>query len=512
MLAAMRLVPSPVRLALALGAWLLLSRPVAAQELPRVSGTRALSVAGLTVEPGVEDVLGFARTKFQGVIAAELTSVGYRLLNQNTRDQRESATALTLVGSLKEEICDDEAPSQCRIAILWELQDTKGVAVYRTMTRAVDQQPTFEKLRRALLDAALRSLLQRRRFPLQLTAGVATPEPQAIGPLGFKQCARAGLALPQAARAIAAALVWVESGSSLSGGSIVSGDGLILTGAKAIEAGAPLRVRFSAEQTLPAEVVAIDRDVDVALLHVPAHTSVTCLPLREAPLAVNMAAFGVGSEPSEDRAISLNGSVVQGTRALGFATLLQVDARIARLPGGPLLDEQGRLAGVVVARDAESATGARAVEVLAALRALKLRPAALTDPRLTGSLDDSAPVAGYVRDKDDPPFVLTKRYTYGTSSAAHRLRTGGLITAGVGAFGVAATWLEFRGSAHMSPSGYNRTVVLNDLSWVVLGLGAAGFGASYALPEGHDVVAVQSAQRRLFFGVGVSGLQLSGTL
>src|SRR6185369_5782916 len=99
-----------------------------------------------------------------------------------------------------------------------------------------------------------------------------------------------------------------------------------------------------------------------------------------------------------------------------------------------LLDEHGRLAGVVTGR-AQSGS-AHAVDVLAALHALNIRPAAITDPRLTGSLGDAVETSSYVRDKDDPPFQLTKRYTYGTSRTAHRLRTASLVTAGVGAFGI----------------------------------------------------------------------------
>ena len=110
---------------------------------------------------------------------------------------------------------------------------------------------------------------------------------------------------------MAASLVFVESGSSLARGSIISGDGLILTQARTIDPNAPLRVRFSAEQTLSAQVVALDHDADVALLHVDSHTDTTCLPLRDAPLVAGAAVFGVSSEPSEDSAVSLTGSVVQ---------------------------------------------------------------------------------------------------------------------------------------------------------------------------------------------------------
>src|SRR6185295_19049727 len=102
--------------------------------------------------------------------------------------------------------------SQCRIAILWELQDAKGMIVYRTATRAVGREATVERLRRTLVVGAVRSLLQRRRFALQLTEADTTPKPAPTGPLGFKQCRRAGSPLPEGARAVAASLVFVESG------------------------------------------------------------------------------------------------------------------------------------------------------------------------------------------------------------------------------------------------------------------------------------------------------------
>jgi hypothetical protein len=132
---------------------------------------------------------------------------------------------------------------------------------------------------------------------------------------------------------------------------------------------------------------------------------------------------------------------------------------------------------------------------------------------------EKAPTVGYVRDRDDPPFALTRRYTYGTSTSAHRLRTGGWVTAGVGALGVVGTWAKFRASRDLSPAAHDRFVVLNDVSWVLLGLGAVGVGLSYALPQGHDVVAVRSAKggpsvpsRQLFVGLhagaSASGLQL----
>lgn len=521
MLARMSLAANALRrlVALALGfvASASVAEHAAAQEVPRVSVSRGLRVGGLVSDPHVEDLLGLGRVKFHGVIAAELSAVGYRLADGGdppaSNGAEEGRPPLNLVGYVREEICDDEGPSQCRIAIQWELQDERGVTVYRAITRAVDQAPTLDKLRRGLVEGALRSLSLRRRFALQLSDSRAVTRASVVGPLGFKQCRRPRLVLPQAARAAAASLVFVEAGSSLTSGAVVSGDGLILTNARTLDERAPLRVRFSAEQTLPAKIVALDRAADVALLHVAARTDSTCLSLRDAPLREGVATFGISSELSEDRAFSLAGSVVRRTEAAGELQLLDVDPLIARAEGGPLLDDQGQLAGVVSAPQSSKGGGPRALTVSSALAVLQLKPAAITDPRLLEHDGEAAPATSYVRDHDDPPFVLTKRYTYGTSTTAHRIRKAGLVAAGIGGVTVAGTWLSFRATAHPSASEHRRAVVLNDIGWTLLGLGAVGFGASFALPEGHDVVAVQSAsRRRLFVGVGSSGIQLSGQL
>jgi len=479
--------------------------------------SRPLRVAGIVMEAGQQDLLGLSRIKFQGLIAAELAGAGYRLADSEALSPGEPGLpALTLIGSVKEEFCDDEASPQCRVAIQWELQDARGIAVYRTITRAVAQASTLDELRRGLVEGALRSLLQRRRFPLQLTEESRPSAPAAVGPLGFKQCRRPLMSLPDAARAAAASFVFVEAGSSLAAGAIVSGDGLILTVASNLDENAPLRVRFSAEQTLPAKIVVLDRKADVALLHVDAHTDATCLAIRESPLSAGQAVFGINSELSEDRAFSLAGGVVQPAQKDEAAGVLRVDPLLARAPGGALLDAQGRLAGIVPAGAVRAQHGGEALEVSSLLALLKLRPAAITDPRLVHEEAGPTPAVGYVRDRDDPPFVLVKRYTYGTSPTAHRLRTVGVVTAGVGAFAVAATWATFRTSRDLSPSAHNRFVVLNDIGWALLGLGVVGFGVSYAWPEAHDMVGVQSARAEtcphLFAGLTAGGFGVAGSL
>lgn len=239
------------------------------------ASTRPLLVEGIEGAPNVEDVLGLSRIRYQGLISVDLTSAGYRVI---TLDQRKAEPdALTLVGTLREEACDDDTPRQCQIAVQWELQDRHGVTRYRVVTRAVEQSASFEKQRRSLVQGALASLLQRHRFGLMVT------------------------------------------------------------------------------------------------------------------------------EDASDE---------------------------------------------------------------------KARP-------------------GFVRDRDDPPYPTTARYTYGSSPVARTLRTASAVTAVVGGAVVLGSWLASLKAD--SQAGYDRALVINSASWIAVGVGAVGFGVSFALPEAHEHVPVTVA-------------------
>lgn len=483
---------------------LLVSAPALASDVgmsdaPHVSVTRKLAVTGVGSTPLVEDVLGISRWQFQGLIASELQSIGYLLASSDEQlAGRDPATApLSLIGTLTEEQCVPTEPRQCRIAVRWELQDQHGMVVYRVITRAVAEGDNVGVLRRELVEGVLQSLLRRRRFPLQLIDAQQPAVPFATDAvLGFRACARPAAALPGASRAVAAGLVFVEAGSSLSNGTIVSPDGLVLTSAAGIEPAVPLHVRLAAQQKLPAQVVAIDHAAGVALLRVEGNFHATCVPVREAPLPVGAPVFGVSSPLSEERAISLAGSVSlkphSGTES---ARMLETDPLIAHNAGAPLLDAEGTLAGVVTERAEGSSKRGDAVPALVALTSLKVKPAAISDARLFGEHEpgSATSAARFVRDHDDPPYPLTRRYSYGTSNVAHGVRKAGIASVAVGAAAVITSWM-FAGASE-SESAHTRWVVVNDVGWVLAGLGAVGFAGSYAIPEGHDAVAVHTEAR-----------------
>jgi hypothetical protein len=101
-------VPGRLAAAALVVAALSVARPAQAQAAPGAVGKRALIVAGVEVEPRVEDLLGLGRLKFHGVIAGELSGAGYRVVAGGTTGGESDAEApLTLVGSVVEEICEE---------------------------------------------------------------------------------------------------------------------------------------------------------------------------------------------------------------------------------------------------------------------------------------------------------------------------------------------------------------------------------------------------------------------
>jgi hypothetical protein len=100
------------------------------------------------------------------------------------------------------------------------------------------------------------------------------------------------------------------------------------------------------------------------------------------------------------------------------------------------------------------------------------------------------------------------------------LRKAALVTTGLGAAGVVFTWLSYRSTANPTSAQRTRGVIENDVSWVLVGLGAAGLGVSFFLPERHDVVDVDvvaggpsaTARPELFLGFAAGGVTLRACL
>jgi multisubunit Na+/H+ antiporter MnhB subunit len=86
-----------------------------------------------------------------------------------------------------------------------------------------------------------------------------------------------------------------------------------------------------------------------------------------------------------------------------------------------------------------------------------------------------------------------------------------IITAGVGAATVLYTWARYESQKEpgMKQGDFDSLRVMNDVGWVAVGLGAAGFAASYLLFPSPSDNAKSSAQLKL--NVGVQGLSIRGS-
>ncbi len=136
---------------------------------------------------------------------------------------------------------------------------------------------------------------------------------------------------------------------------VSSNERLVLTNCHVIEGPASVAVQFEGQDPMPAEVVAANSKLDLALLHV------TPAPGQRFPRAVSFSRDEVrrGQEvsalgyPLGNPSIILTSGEVNGENAEGF---LMVDCRVnPGNSGGPLCDDAGRVIGVVTAKSLNSA-------------------------------------------------------------------------------------------------------------------------------------------------------------
>lgn len=133
---------------------------------------------------------------------------------------------------------------------------------------------------------------------------------------------------------------------------------------------------------LASAVVGFDATHDLALLGVPPETLPPALPLRESgPLAAGDAVVAIGTP--QGLALTASTGIVSAVRQVApTVTLVQTTAPISPgSSGGPLLDDEGRVAGIttLIAKSGQNLNFAVPVSYLSTLLALPRRPLALSD-------------------------------------------------------------------------------------------------------------------------------------
>jgi serine protease DegQ len=154
---------------------------------------------------------------------------------------------------------------------------------------------------------------------------------------------------------VVAVLAAGVGGQGQGSGVIVRRDGLIVTNAHVVQGAEAVEVAFASGAREPAEIVAADADVDLALLRI-ARGDLPAARLADELPAVGELAVAVGNPLGFENTVTagivsgLNRSIPSGGRTPALVDLIQTDAAISPgNSGGALVGADRRVIGVNVA-------------------------------------------------------------------------------------------------------------------------------------------------------------------
>ncbi len=483
------------------------------------------------------DEIGFAKAEYRVHLLEALREAGYNAVGAENlvfgKDEGERADVV-LGGTVKELDCKQvHGSTRCSVGIEWQLLDReRDEIVYRMLSRYAGLDLPRDNdavVGKTLTLGALRSLLRRPRFQKLLNVQrLALPNDSDYPPATFAGCDAKPRELPGDFDAIADGTVIIKSGGGTGSGFTLGPDGLVMTAAHVVSAG-KVEVRTRDGKTVPARVVRISRKHDVALLSLGTlSTPRACLSIEPAPQSPGTDVYAIGSPGGEELGFSLSRGIVSGLRTIGDVPLIQTDASLSPgNSGGPLVDRQGRVVGVVSRKIAGHAVEGLgfAIPIQAGLLALKLEPGTATTPSVQQAPPSAAAPVAKENASDVPDALVSldpegDRQRAAVADYARRVREQKEHTPGyvaplrwvglglgiVGALGVTTTGL---GSIdRLTRDQYESRRMVNDLSWVGTIAGFGAFTTSYFLVPKLGPAAVGRAPRWSIAG-GPSAVKLN---
>lgn len=372
---------------------------------------------------------------------------------------------------------------RCELGVGWELLGHKDDHVaYRLQTRHAATGTDPKALADQLVWGTFYSLLSGPKFMAALEEHkAAAPARPAFAKARFRRCTRKPAPMPASAESMMQATVVIRMDSELGSGSLVSPDGFVLTAAHVVADVDHASIQQRGRPKIKASVIRVDPTDDVALLKTTTGSDYPCIALRDTLAAIGSDVFAIGSPLGEDLSFSLTRGVVSGLQQIDGVAFVQTDASINRgNSGGPLIDSDGRLIGVVSWKLAGSDVEGLAfgVPVFAALGGLGLEPADASDPALDQPrrqqpvakphrVDDTAdPVPSLV---PPPPRPKVSEKPRGPKTrTARTFSIACWISAGAGAAGIGTTYLIYKtGERSVTQNGFDRARIANDVSWGV---------------------------------------------
>jgi S1-C subfamily serine protease len=471
----------------------------------------AIGFSNLVARLDNVDEIGIVNAEYRVHILEAMREAGLNAVGAESlvfsRDESDKADFL-LGGTVKELECryDYYTGRVCRIGILWEVLNRRSdEVVYAVLTRRIEwglpinNEAAGPSAGKRLVLSALRSLLARPRFrSLLASKDAAKPKQEAFRQAQFRACEAPDRALPAAFDAVADATVVLKNGEDFGSGFFLGRDGLILTAAHVVEDG-EVDAHERGGKITHARTVRVSRSHDVALLTIAGEgrTSFPCLEVDTSPKKPGSDVYAIGAPARTELAFSLTRGIVSGVRTKDGTQLVQTDASISPgNSGGPLLDKNGRVVGVVSRKLAGGAVEGIAfgVTIEDGLRALGLEPGAATTATLlsagTGAAAPKKRAPTFVDTEDAPVSLYYQQQRQAgwpalRSLTPHRstnwVRVGGIVAGGVGAAIAALSWAQYQSAGPVSRADYDSYRTTNDVGWVVLGVGLVAFVTSFWL-------------------------------
>lgn len=333
------------------------SLPRTAAAAPK-AGSKAIGFSNLVFRLAGRDEVGIADQDFRVHILEYLRGRGVNAVGAENLvfgSDRGSNADLMLGGTVMELECQSAnyGTVSCRMGVEWQVLDiARDAVIYKVTTRArvldFPKEPSAT-LGKRLVVTNLDSLSQRVAFRALFDADLQGKPGQGYAHATLRACKPPQRAMPAASEQVLDSTVLVQTSSGFGSGFLLSADAYVVTAAHVVpEASATIKLRDGRE--FSGTVIRIDRRIDIALLRlaVPEGTSLSCLAVRTAPVAVGADVYAVGAPASRDLSFSLARGIVSGVRLLNELQYLQTDAAInSGNSGGPLVTADGEAAAIV---------------------------------------------------------------------------------------------------------------------------------------------------------------------
>lgn len=316
---------------------------------------------GIYAEPVFwETSIQVADEMFNEIVNEELMNAGYPVIGTERAlfDDDDAWMSDYLLGAKIVDIdyysYSDWNSSEASITVKWELFDkNKRAVIYRKQTQGVGRAK--EEMGTISLFNAFRSATRRLLIDESFVSNLILNEKDiSQDEYTVKIISIEKVSLPnfhsreELVRRAIESVVTIKVEHGFGSGFIISGEGYLLTNHHVIKGKHIIDVLFSDGLRLPAEVIQIDQDYDLALLNIQGG-GFKSLPLSDSDkVQVGEEVFAIGTPAILELSQSVTNGIISGFRSIKGKDYIQTDAAVnPGNSGGPLINQKGEVLGIV---------------------------------------------------------------------------------------------------------------------------------------------------------------------